>query len=335
MGPRVGLIGQRAELVVEATAAVTAAGGEIHLPWDPGGAAPPSSGDRGWPAGARLDLVLVDVCGVGAVPSDVPTVVLCRAGEEEQARGCAGDLRAEAVVVLPDGTPWLQARLQPAAPEPPALAVLGAAGGVGASTVAIAAAVAAPDAVLVDLDPDGPGIALPLGLDDGVAGVSWSELPDARAQIDRDSLLAVLPTTQGRAVISGPPAADAGSRVGPVLSSLRSGEGRLVADLGRRDHFGALRPDDVLVIVVPGSVGGVVTARRLVANARVARVVLAVRDTGWVPRAQVPIELGGLPSVTVPSLRRAAELAECGQLLSGATLRSLRGFGEQLWAAAT
>lgn len=267
------------------------------------------------------------------MPGDAPVVVVCRTGEEDLARSRGADLRAEAIVALPEGIPWLEARLRPAAPEPPALAVVGAAGGVGTSTVAIAAAVSSPGAILVDLDPDGPGISIPLGLDDR-AGVGWSELPDARSQIDSDSLMAVLPTADGHAVVAGPPAADAHSRIGPVLSSLRSGSGPLVVDLGRRDHFGVLRPDDVLVVAVPGSVGGVVAARRLIARAGVGRVVLAVRDTGWVPRGQVTAELGGLPSVTVPSLRRAAELAECGQLLSGGTLRSLRSFGEQLWAAA-
>jgi hypothetical protein len=337
MGPRVGLIGQRADLVVEVTALVTAVGGEVSLPWAAAAAGPPGPGERG-PLGraevvAGFDLMLVDALADGPTPAGTPVVVVCRSGEEDLARARGHELRAEAVVTLPDGVDWLGARLRPAAPAPPALAVVGAVGGVGATTVAIATAMADPEAVLVDLDPDGAGAGIPLGLESGT-GVGWADLPETRGEIDPDSLTAALPRVLGHAVLAGPPSAGAISRVGPAVSSLRAGSAAVVLDLGRRDHFGVLGPDDVLVVVVPGSVGGVVGARRQIAGAGVARVVLAVRDGGWVPRAQVPGELGGLPAVTVPTLRRAAELAECGQLLSGSTMRSLRSLGDQIRALA-
>ena len=144
----------------------------------------------------------------------------------------------------------------------PLVGVLGAVGGVGATTVAAALATAR-GALLVDLDPDGAGLDLPLGSGrrardplGGSAGSAGAPGPRvlprraARARVRRRSSAGVVPGPRGGA-----------GRLGAGDGTRAPDRSRV--DLGRRDHHRALGPDDWLVLVTTATVAGVVAARRI------------------------------------------------------------------------
>jgi secretion/DNA translocation related CpaE-like protein len=83
------------------------------------------------------------------------------------------------------------------------LAVVGGSGGVGSTVLAVAlAAVAATGgtALLVDLDPLGPGLGRLLGVDHST-GITWSELAGLHGRLGSRSLREALPARDGLAVL--------------------------------------------------------------------------------------------------------------------------------------
>ncbi len=79
--------------------------------------------------------------------------------------------------------------------------VVGVRGGLGASSLAAHLA-AAHGAVLVDLDPAGPGVEVLLGIE-SAPGLRWSDVHGARGSIDGESVAEALPRWSGIAVLSG------------------------------------------------------------------------------------------------------------------------------------
>lgn len=365
MGVQIGLVGERADLVVE-VASVAARAGAVVVPvavsstsWRAG--RPPGGEDRGSLGDAvagwadHVDVLLVDVAvlagsqarpgpdsdPVGRQP-DVPTAVICRRGEDDRARAAADLIGCPHVLEMPTGGPWLVEALSPPS-ESGLLGVLGATGGVGATTAAIACAVGAGrDCLLVDADPDSAGLDLPLGIPH-TEGARWRQIPDSAAPLDPGSLRASLPQVEGVLIATGPdgaglvPGSEAGSRerrVGGVLGAGRAEFRRTVADLGRGSRAaGLLGAGDAVALVVPATVAGVVGGRRALGLLPTDRVVVLVRPCGWLTPADVVDRLGVTSAIEVPHLRRAPELAECGDLLSGRTGRALRGLGERVWEA--
>jgi hypothetical protein len=379
MGVQIGLVGQRADLAVEVAALAARVGAGI-VSLCPAGAL--RAGGGALPH-ASVDLVLVDVAVIGAgglegpgaalgVPDGghgfggdaasgqpqvvagddaragvlrvgAPVVVLCRSGEGGWAREAAATLGSAHVVELPLGAPWLVSQL---APERGSclLAVVGAVGGVGATTVAIGCALGAgPDCLLVDADPDSPGLDLPLGIAEG-AGVRWAEIPDTADPLDPGSLRSALPHVGGVTVVTGsgissglaagcgPGGFPGSGRVAGVLGVGRAEFARTVLDAGRgRLPAGLVGPCDPVVLVVPATLAGVVAGRRALAGLVAHEVVVVLRPTGWLPADEVAEQLGVQVALQVPRLRRAAELADCGDLSSGRTGRMLRTLGEQIW----
>lgn len=346
MAVQIGLVGQRADLALEVASLASRAGASVTA-LDPFDGLQAASGDGPAP---DVDLVLVDaVAGaatavrVAASPPGVPVVVICRAGEVDGAREAALRLGSAHVVELPAGAPWLVSQL---APEPGAavLGVVGAVGGVGTTTVAIACAVGAgSDCLLVDADPDSPGLDLPLGIPEG-AGARWSQIPDTPDPLDPASLRSALPQVGAVSVVTGSGigsrTATEGGRVGApgsgrvagILGVGRSEFGRTVVDAGRgAPPVGLLGPADALALVLPATLAGVVAGRRVLADIATHQVVVLLRPSGWLPADEVAAQLGVPAVLEVPRLRRAAELADCGDLLTGRTGRALCQLGAQVW----
>src|SRR5918997_5847376 len=86
------------------------------------------------------------------------------------------------------------------------VAVVGACGGAGTSTLAAAVAHglrrSREPAALVDLDVPGPGLDVLLGVEDA-PGARWPELAAARGDVDGRGLLAALPRWGSVPVLSG------------------------------------------------------------------------------------------------------------------------------------
>lgn len=365
---RIGLVGQRADLALEVASLASRAGAAV-LAMDPaegrGAVTGPGSAEQ-------VDLILVDVAWAEAarpgapevagaryqpaapswcasrgilVPpagSRPPVVVVCHVGETAWARDAAAALGGSHVVELPLGAPWLVSQLVPE-PGAPVLAVVGAVGGVGASTVSIACAVGAgADCLLVDADPDSAGLDLPLGIPEG-AGVRWPGIPDSPNPLDPGSLRAALPAVERVCVVTGGVRNDRDvgalgadepgvGRLAGVLGVGRVEFGRTVVDAGRGAlATGVLGPGDAVVLVLPATLAGVVAGRRVLDRFPDQQVVALLRPTGWLPADEVAEQLGVPVALEVPRLRQAAELADCGDLLSGRTGRALRSLGEQVW----
>ncbi len=353
MGVQIGLVGQRADLAVDVAALAARAGGSLVS------LGPADLSAAGGPApGLQVDMVLVDALvlhaaspvgtgsvlrgrGVGAGEPGPPVVVICRSGEVGWAREGAAAVGCDHVVELPLGAPWLVSQLAPEGTSS-VLAVMGAVGGVGTTTVAIACAVGAgADCLLVDADPDSPGLDLPLGIPEGT-GVRWPDIPDTSEPLDPGSLRSALPEVGGvwvvtgshvgsdRVAVRGRGCAASGAMAG-VVGVGRAEFARTVLDAGRGTAGGLTGAGDALALVLPATLAGVVAGRRALDAAGAQQVVVLLRATGWLPADEVAEQLGVPIALEVPRLRRAAELADCGDLLSGRTGRALRTLGEQVW----
>src|SRR5690606_18738862 len=116
------------------------------------------------------------------------------------------------------------------------ISVMGACGGVGASTLATALACAAADigrtAALVDGDPSSGGIELILGAE-RERGLRWTDLQAATGHLGLAELRAVLPQKHGVDVVSFDRAGEPIASVEPVLSTLVRGFDVVVADVPR------------------------------------------------------------------------------------------------------
>ncbi len=160
----------------------------------------------------RLVVLGADVAGElsqGFVPRRAGVIVATRApGANDSVWQRAAALGADRVALLPEGEVWLVDRLAAVGVEgrasAPTIAVLGACGGAGASSLSIALAVGAAQlgrpACTVDLDPVGSGLATLLGADRPV-GLSWEELAQTKGRVRGDSLLSALPRFADVAVL--------------------------------------------------------------------------------------------------------------------------------------
>jgi hypothetical protein len=335
MGVRVGALGLRPALAGHAEAALRPVGAQVvPLPAVPGWEGPLAVGS--------LALVLLDGgAGDGGSRLDphsgeagepVPRVVVHLPGEGLRAGALAAAVGARAVVELPTAGTWLAGALASREPaRPPALVVVGAVGGAGASTLAIAAAAAATDCLLVDADPATTGLDLPLGMTE-LPGARWTGIPTSADPLDPASLRAALPTVAGCAVLTGEGLGQDDPRVAAVVQVARRSHEHVVVDAGRALPAW-LGPTDPVVVLAPATLAGVVGARRLVLARGAGPLVLAIRETPWLEPAAIAAELGLPDCLVVPALRRVAEASQCGDLLGGRPGRAVRRLGAQVWQA--
>ncbi|HEU0190231.1 MAG TPA: septum site-determining protein Ssd [Mycobacterium sp.] len=200
------------------------------------------------------------------------------------------------------------------------VAVIGGRGGAGASVFATALALAAGDALLVDLDPFGGGIDLLAG-SENLPGLRWPDLQLQTGRLAWPAVRAALPRCPGAAgvsVLSGtrrpyevdPPAVDA------VVDAGRRGGVVVVCDLPRTITDvveTALDTADLVVLVSPCNV------RACAASAAIApRLRAANPNIGLVVRGPSP---GGL---------RAAEVADITGLPLLAAMRAEPRLTERL-----
>ncbi len=227
---------------------------------------------------APLVLVGADALATAAVRAlpRRPGVVVVSAGELPAAEwASAVELGAERVVVLPADEAWLLSRSSAAVRSPAErgrlLVVGGSCGGAGASTVAVALALAAaPGAVLVDADPWGGGLDLLLGAE-GIEGLRWPELTGLRGRVGGDALLAALPEIGGVHVLAASRSETddiPGEALVAVVEAARSVGRPVVVDLPRAGPTGdgaaaVLADADQVLLVVPARLRAATAARLL------------------------------------------------------------------------
>lgn len=212
----------------------------------------------------------VIVIGVGA---PVPPSGAGQAAGSEQLWRDAVAIGAEHVISLPDADSWLIQRLGEAADGPSRdgqlVAVLGATGGAGASTLSIALGVAAQEvferSIVIDGDHLAGGLDLLMGAE-LMPGVRWPDLADARGRLSADTLDHALAHPQGVALLShARPQCKAVSddvALSVIDASLR-GYDRVIVDLdGTQSAIArvALERASDVVLLIPSSVRGIAAA---------------------------------------------------------------------------
>lgn len=281
------LVSARPDLVEHVREVVAAAGvalTEVARPADAGAA-----WDR-----ASLVLLGEDAAGM-PVPTPRHDVVLVTGGGDPQAWALAAAVGASRVLVLPDARGQLLEQLAGLAPPGArgrVVGVIGGRGGAGASTLALAAGLAAVwlgrRAVLVDADPLGGGIDVLAGAET-VPGYRWPDLGTARGAVRPEVLQDGLPEVDGLGLLSWDRSRSATSGVVEVdsarvvLTAAAAGHDLVVVDLRRGSgpsDTALWRLLDAVVVVVPGEVRACLAAARLLdqVHEAVAAVHLVVRQ---------------------------------------------------------
>ena len=183
---------------------------------------------------------------------------------------------AEQVVELPQSAAWLVELLADLTEHQPTrgrvIGVIGGSGGAGATTLACALgqwAARSGDSVVVDCDPQGPGLDRMLGLE-RTEGFRWDALCQTTGRLSARALREALPRRGSLGVLSW----YVGARVQTLqafavreaLSAARRGHRTVVVDLPRApdrlvDEVAARC--DRLLVVTPASVVGVAAAARM------------------------------------------------------------------------
>ncbi len=202
-------------------------------------------------------------------------VVTHQAAPDELFRTAVG-LGATQVVRLPASASWLVELLSEQAeadgPHGEVIGVIGGSGGAGATTLACAVgqwAARSGEAVVIDCDPQGPGLDRMLGLE-RTDGYRWDALCQTTGRLSARALREALPRRGDLRVLSwyvgaGPRSLQAFA-VREALAAARRGHRTVVVDLPRTpdrlvDEVAARC--DRLVVVTAGSLVGVASAGRI------------------------------------------------------------------------
>lgn len=203
----------------------------------------------------------------------------------------------------------------------PVLAVVGGAGGAGASVFAAALATRAAargPTLLADLDPLGPGAGRLLGLG-GAGAVGWPDLTRGSGRLGAGALREALPRTRaGVGVLGwpGPATAVDDETLRDALAAAVRGHRAVVLDLPRRELAGRSdllgRAAAVVVVCVATLTGASATARLLGSGALVGMTPLLVVRGDLQDAARLGRVLGVEPTVAMPGQRRLEESLALG-----------------------
>lgn len=273
---------------------------------------------KAWSAAAAvvLDQSAAARCGQGSLPRRAHVSVLTSVDPQSSTWSAAVSVGAERVLRIPQQAQELVGELAEAAETAreeglrgEGVAVIGGCGGAGASLFAVAVALAASDALLLDLDPWGGGIDLLVG-SEAAPGLRWPDLALQGGRLNWTAMREALPRHRGISMLSGTRRGyelDAGP-VDAVVEAARRGGVTVVCDLPRRlteaTHV-ALEAADLVVLVSRCDV------RACAAVSTIAPVLAAINpNLGLVVRGPAP---GGL---------RAAEVADIAGVPLLASMRA-------------
>ena len=276
-------------------------------------------------------MVLVDAGSVPAPPLPRrPGVVVVTAGEPEAGTWQAAlALGAEHVVALPDGEPWLLERLGSIAVPMRAgrvIAVVGSAGGVGASTLAcsLAARTAARGLrpLLIDADRFGGGLEVTVGMED-IPGARWPDIGEVEGRISAATIATAFPARDGVAVVSHRRGVTTGpmTAMPAVVDAARRAFDLVVIDTPRDlVHVLADTDADHWVVVTADRVRAVIAAAGLVLRDDLARegpvvVLRRMRGPICVDPRDAAEALGARIDLELSHDRGVAEAAEHGDPL--------------------
>jgi secretion/DNA translocation related CpaE-like protein len=289
-------------------------------------------------AAVVLDPVSAGLVSSARLPAGPDLVIVAGPADMADAWAVAGRLGAAAVVVLPGGETRLMEAMASAAAHRQAghervIAVTAATGGVGVSSlsVALAAALAAEGGRigLIDLDPQGGGIDLLLGLETQ-AGVRWPELSDTRPADVASSLKPLLSVSVGQGAVDvlswgrSPrltwSATGDGALVGAVIDAMTDRADGVVVDVPARSGdvgMAALHAAGVVLLV---------SGRQVRAAAACSVLVRALAESS----VDLRLVVGGAgpPEISVAEVASAAGVSSCAVLPHDRGLAHFAGRGE-------
>lgn len=348
--PRVGLVAARPGLALMVSGALAPINAEVI-----------ALGTFSDSIGRGCLVVLGDPIGMNSGGSDGPKqavdALVHLSGEQSEAAALANRFGVVRTVELPCAGLWLTAWVRGLVSRSSVVAVAGAVGGVGTTVVSVALAAAAvgdrdrdcvthaangtdpspdPGCLLVDGDLASAGIDLAMGVEPAT-GSRWASIPSGSAPLIPGTLVAGLPKVRGISVLSGDSESGCPNSLGDprwalVMDAARRDFQATAVDVGRGPIPLTFGPTDALVVVVPGSLAGLVGARRLLVSAFTDRIVLAVRPSKWLSTTDISEELGVDLVVQMEAIRGLAEGLDCGDILSGRTARSLLRLGASIWS---
>lgn len=168
---------------------------------------------RDWPTAPMVIIGVDALGGASASMAKRPGVVVATMASGEPDASTWRDalqIGAEHVIALPEAQGWLVDRLGAIADvgstNGMVIAVIGSAGGVGASTLALALGAAAADkgkTLVIDADPWGGGLECIAGCDDQ-PGARWSNLDQSVGRIAAGALHDAFPQANGASLLSFP-----------------------------------------------------------------------------------------------------------------------------------
>ncbi|GAA2132003.1 septum site-determining protein Ssd [Nocardioides bigeumensis] len=238
--------------------------------------------------------------------------------------GLALTLGAESVAELPRSEAWLVELLTDAGDHAPArgltVGIVGGSGGAGATTFACALGQVASrsgHALVLDLDPHGPGLDRVLGLD-LQEGIRWDALQQTTGRLSSRSLHDAVPRRAGLGVLTWAP-----GQVGSLqafaareaMSAARRGHDVVVVDLPRAadpvvDEL-VSRCDLLVVVTVPTITGVSSAARQVRRMRRLGPARLLVRGDG-LPVGEIERATGVPGALWMRDQRRLAESIDLG-----------------------
>jgi secretion/DNA translocation related CpaE-like protein len=281
---------------------------------------------------APLVLLGAEVLGTAAVRAlpRRPGLLVVAGGEPDaDVWPAAVDVGAERVVVLPRDETWLVERVAAAVRESVRpgwlLAVGGACGGAGTSTLATALTLAAgttADAGVLLVDGDGwaGGLDLLLGAERS-PGLRWPELAGVSGRVGGPALAAALPEACGVPVLAAsrehPEEVPAEALLAVAIGARDSGCG-VVVDLPVRSAAAEalLAEVDLAVLLVPARLRAAAAARALLSNERsgwASAVVVSRPVPGGLTRAEVADVVGRPVAAELATDRSAVARSERGE----------------------
>jgi secretion/DNA translocation related CpaE-like protein len=281
---------------------------------------------------APLVLLGAEVLGTAAVRAlpRRPGLLVVAGGEPDaDVWPAAVDVGAERVVVLPRDETWLVERVAAAVRESVRpgwlLAVGGACGGAGTSTLATALTLAAgttADAGVLLVDGDGwaGGLDLLLGAERS-PGLRWPELAGVSGRVGGPALAAALPEACGVPVLAAsrehPEEVPAEALLAVAIGARDSGCG-VVVDLPVRSAAAEalLAEVDLAVLLVPARLRAAAAARALLSNERsgwASAVVVSRPVPGGLTRAEVANVVGRPVAAELATDRSAVARSERGE----------------------
>ncbi|OBK79352.1 septum site-determining protein Ssd [Mycobacterium sp. 1164985.4] len=269
--------------------------------------APEPSSRKVWTDAAAivLDTTGAQRCVARALPRRTRVVVVGRGEPAEADWRVAIAVGAQRVLALPAQDDELMAELAEAseglhdkADRGAVAAVIAGRGGAGASVFASALALAAPEALLIDVDPWSGGLDLVIG-GEAESGLRWPDLQLQGGRLNYAALREALPRVQRVSVLSGSRGgADVDPRpLGAMIDAGSRSGATVVCDVPRRSTAAAetaLAAADLAVVMTPADV------RSCAAADVVARWVSTLNpNAGVVVRGPAP---GGLRSTDVAEI---------------------------------